>query len=907
VVEREALVPGEKLAKNLHTDPVKGLSFDQVEEIRKQYGWNELAEKPRPGILSMFLAQFKDFLVLLLLGAALIALLLNELTDAAVIMIVVVINAVLGVVQEYRAEKAMEALKTLTAPTAKVVREGKALEIPARELVPGDIVLLDAGDFVPADLRLLETANLQVNESALTGESVPVDKDARFQAPEPVPPAEAKHRAFNGTVVTFGRGKGVVTATGMQTEIGRIAGMLQEVEVERTPLQEKLARLGKQLGVLALVLCAVIFGLGVLRGNEVYQMFLTSVSLAVASIPEGLPAIVTIVLALGVQRMAARQAIIRKLPAVETLGASTVICSDKTGTLTQNAMTVRRLFCAGDLFEVSGEGYGPRGEFSREGLRVEPQETPYLSLLLTTGALCNDARLYTENGHTGVVGDPTEGALLAAASKAGLEKEALARQLPRIGEYPFDSQRKRMSTVHRGKLPVPGMEAEETWLVTKGAPDLLLQRCRSWLGKSGPEEIREEQRRRFLKIIGELSGQALRVLAFAVKPFSADSALSADEAEQELILVGFMGMIDPPRPEAIQAVEICRRASIKVKMITGDYKETALAVARELGLPVKEEGVLTGQELEAMDQATLEERVDSISVFARVSPEHKLRIVAALQARGEIVAMTGDGVNDAPALKKANIGISMGITGTAVAREASEMVLADDNFATIVGAVKEGRVIFENIKKAVHFLLTCNIGEILTILGAILLGWPLPLLPIQILWVNLVTDSLPALALGVDPPEKDIMDRPPRPPEEGIFGSGSFSALATFGPYIALITLAAFALGSRQSPAVGQTMAFATLALSQLVHVFNFRSLDKSVLGRELFANRSLTAAVLLSLPLQLVVLLHPFLQKVFRVVNLGREQWLIVVGLCLSILLFGEIWKLLRRFFRKPNEPSAA
>ncbi len=889
----------------LQADPVKGLTQAAVQERRAAHGYNELKEKKGISVWMMFLLQFREFLVLLLLGAAVIALLLGEVTDAAVIFIVVLINAILGVVQEYKAEKSLAALQTLAAPTAKVVRQGETREIPARELVPGDLVLLDAGDLVPADALLLEGANLQVNESTLTGESLPVEKDASFTAAGPLPPAEQKNAVFMGTMVTSGRARALVTATGMHTEIGRIAGLIQGVEAEQTPLQKKLARLGRQLGLMVLLLCAVIFILGVLRGNEAFGMFLVAVSLAVAGIPEGLPAIVTVVLALGVQRMAARRAIIRKLPAVETLGAATVICSDKTGTLTQNAMNVRRAFCAAGLYKVTGEGYGAEGGFYLGERAETPEDKPHLQLLLTIGALCNDACvLYGgESGAGGggatepvsVVGDPTEAALLAAAARAGLRAEQLVRALPRRFEYPFDAERKRMSTVHSGVLGHPALPGEGPWLLTKGAPDLVLERCRYWLGPGGPEELTAGLREKLAAVNRSMSEEALRVLAFALRPLPPGEApLQAEEAEQDLILIGFMGMIDPPRPEAAGAVELCRRARIKVKMITGDFRETALAVGRELGLAAAAEETLTGAELDQLSQEALEERVERTAIFARVSPEHKLRIVSALQARGEIVAMTGDGVNDAPALKKADIGIAMGRTGTAVAREASKMILADDNFATIVRAVEEGRIIFDNIKKAVHFLLSCNIGEILTILAAILLGWPLPLLPIQILWVNLVTDSLPALALGVEPAEKGTMARPPRPPGEGIFAAGSGRTLAAFGLYIAAITLIAYSLGSGHSHAAGQTMAFATLALSQLVHVFNFRSLHDSVVRRGLFGNRQLLLAVLISAPLQLVVLLHPFLQGIFKVVDLNLSQWLGVVLLSFSTLLFGELWKLL-------------
>ncbi|MEW5783506.1 MAG: cation-translocating P-type ATPase [Bacillota bacterium] len=878
-----------------------GLTSEQIMQLREQYGWNELRGKKAQTVWSMFLAQFKEFLVLLLLAAAAISLVVGEAADAVVIMVVVIVNAVLGVIQEFKAEKSLAALQTLSAPTAKVLRGGVPQEIPARELVPGDLILLNAGDFVPADARLLEAAALSVDQSALTGESVPVEKDAHFTADEPVTLAERANLVHMGTVTTAGRGRALVIGTGMETEIGRIAGMIQAVETQKTPLQKKLAVMGRQLGLLAITLCVLIFILGVLRGNGYFEMFLIAISLAVASIPEGLPAIVTIVLALGVQRMAGRGAIIRKLPAVETLGAATVICSDKTGTLTQNAMTVRQLFTGSKSFRVTGEGFAANGSFLEDNQQIDPQQEPHLRLLLTIGLLCNDAALTREEEQVRVIGDPTEGALVTAACKAGLQGDKLAELLPREKEYPFDSTRKRMSTVNRGELtrdlPIPA--ENDLWLLSKGAPDLVLERCNRWLAPHGLQEMTPSKRDELLSKNLAMASRALRVLAFAFRPLAKDLNLSVEEAEQDLIFAGFMGMIDPPRTEAKKAIEICRKAAIKVKMITGDYRETAAAIAAELGLTARNEEIITGIELDSLSDDELKERVNRYTVFTRVAPEHKVRIVKALKENGEIAAMTGDGVNDAPALKQADIGIAMGRTGTAVAKEAAEMVLADDNFATIVRAVQEGRVIFENIKKAVYLLLSCNIGEILTILTAIILGWSLPLIPIQILWINLVTDSLPALALGVDPPEAGTMDRPPRDPREGIFGSGSVATLAAFGTFIALITLTAFRIGSMETVMKGQTMAFATLALSQLAQVFNFRSLHESILKRDIFANRSLLWAVGVSGLLQAAVMFNPFLMSVFKVVPLKPSDWSIVAGLSLSPLVFGEIWKWVRSRLR--------
>ncbi len=882
----------------LQTDELRGLSPAEVTRRQQKYGLNQLqVQQPLP-LWRRFLAHFSEFLVLILLAAAIISLILGEGTDALVILVVVTVNAVLGVIQEYRAEKALDALKNLSAPTAKVVREGRAVEVAARELVPGDVVLLEAGDFVPADGRLLEAANLKVDQSALTGESEPVEKNVAFTAKGDVPLAEKENMVHMGTALTFGRGRAIITGTGMDTEIGRIAGLIEKAGEKKTPLQEKLGQFGRQLGFLAIFLCLLIFFLGMLRGNDFYEMFFIAVSLAVAAIPEGLPAIVTIVLALGVQRMARYNAVIRKLPAVETLGAATVICSDKTGTLTHNAMTVRHLVTGSGELGVSGVGYEKEGNFFRGEAVIEPSADPLLSILLKIGLLNSDALLTEDDGIIRVVGDPTEGALVAVAGKAGLIRDELVQRLPRLKEYPFDSERKMMSTVHRGTLDEwPGSDGNKDslkgmLLLTKGAPGQVLERCSRRLSSDGIRELDSSTREHFRGKNRTMAARALRVLAFALRPLESDPPEEPGEAEQDLIFVGMAGMIDPPRPEAGKALEICRQAGIRVKMITGDHKETALAIAREMGLVWENEEALSGAELDRLSPEELRGRVGKVSVFARVSPEHKVRIVEALQAEEEIVAMTGDGVNDAPALKKADIGAAMGQTGTDVAREAAEMVLADDNFATIVQAVQEGRIIFDNIKKAVYFLLSTNVGEIFTILGAILLGWPLPLLPIQILWINLVTDSLPALALGVDSPERDTMQRPPRHPREGIFERKSKTTILVYGVFIAAIALSAFYLGWQESVGKGRTMAFATLALSQLVHVFNFRSLQKSLFRRGLTGNRPLLAGVAVSALLQLAVLLTPFFMSIFRVTALAAVEWLIIAALAISPLIFGELLK---------------
>lgn len=889
--------------EKLNSDSIGGLVQREAEARLLEYGKNELQGTGVQTIWGLFFGQFKDFLVLLLIGAAVISLLLGEVIDAVVILLIVLLNAALGVIQEHKAEKTLEALKTLSAPIAKAIRDGELRQVSADSLVPGDLILLEAGDYVPADARLVETVNLKVDESALTGESVPVEKEAGFIGKEDLPIGDWRNVVHMGTMTTFGRARAVVVATGMRTGIGKIASLIQEETVKETPLQRKLAEFGRQLALLALSLCALIFFLGVFRGNQVFEMFFTAVSLAVAAVPEGLPAIVTIVLALGVQRMAGQKAIIRKLPAVETLGSATVICSDKTGTLTRNEMTVRKILTGYGCYDVTGAGYEAKGEFLQNGKLVSSKKEPYLDLILLSGVLCSDARLSAEGDQRKMIGDPTEGALVAVGEKAGLLKMKEEKNLPRLMELPFDSTRKRMSTVHQGDFGrgIAGLPEEGRWLFVKGAPDTVLDQCDRWLGPNGVEELSFGKREEFLKHNSKMAGEALRVLAFAFRPFGEGESLSVEESERDLILIGFMGMIDPPRSEAKEAIKVCKRAGINVIMITGDHPETAWAVAKELGMAVEEEQVITGSQLDRLSQEELEEEVRKVTVFARVSPEHKVRIVDALRKNGNIVAMTGDGVNDAPALKRADIGAAMGITGTDVAKEAAQMVLADDNFVTIVGAVKEGRIIFENIKKAIYFLLSCNAGEILTIFVAILLGWPIPLLPIQILWVNLITDSLPALSLGVDPPEDEVMKRRPRDPEEGIFGPGIKATLPLFGVFIALITLIAFRFGMKVSVSKGQTMAFATLGMSQLFHVFNLRSLYNSIFGRGILGNKSLLWSVLLSGLLQLAVLYLPFLMRIFRVAPLEAFDLLLVVGLSASPILFGEIWKALwmRRYRR--------
>jgi Ca2+-transporting ATPase len=891
------------IAGEMAVDPTHGLDQAAVLAKREEHGLNVLAEKPGKTLWKMFFDQLKEFLVILLLIAALISGFLGEWLDSVVILIIVALNAFLGVVQEFKAEQSLAALKKLSAPLAKAFREGQVRQVPAAELVPGDIFILEAGDFVPADGRLFEAVNLKVEESVLTGESLPVDKNVAV-LDEDLPLADRKNSVFMGTIVTYGRGRGIVTATGMSTEIGQIAALIQNVESETTPLQQKLDEFGKYLGVLALGVCALIFVMGWLRGEKMITMFLTAVSLAVAAIPEGLPAIVTIVLALGVQRLAKQRAIIRKLPAVETLGAATVICSDKTGTLTQNQMTVRRVYTAGRLYEVTGQGYRPEGQFMLDGQPLAPAGVGALQLVLLAGALCNDANLLHETGETTenwkIVGDPTEGALVVAAAKAGLKRTKLQEDYQRMLEIPFDSDRKLMTTIHKGGLPEAHLAELETenstglWAITKGAPDLVLERCFAYLTPQGVVRLDPEARAELLKVNSEMARQALRVLGAAVRRMPGVNEIHLDRVEEDLIFIGFWGMIDPPRLEVKDSIKECQSAGIMPVMITGDHRDTAVAIASELGLLSQNQLVMSGPELDRLSAAELEAKVRQVAVYARVSPENKVRIVNAFREEGHVVAMTGDGVNDAPALKQADIGAAMGITGTDVAKGAAEMVLADDNFATIVGAVREGRIIYENIKKAIYFLLSCNTGEIFTIFFAIILRHPVPLLAIQILWVNLVTDSLPALALGMEPAEPGIMRRQPRRKTEGIFETGMKRSILMEGIILGAVTLFAFDLGWKFGGNLDQarTMAFATLSFSQLFHVFNFRSIKESLFKPGMIPNRFLLGAVSLSCLIQLLAMLIPFFRGIFKLTALDFQHWLFVLLLSGAVIPIVELWK---------------
>ncbi len=880
-----------------------GLSMPEVQTKQTKFGRNELETEQVKSIWIMLIEQFKGFLIILLFSAAIISGLLGEWLDSVVIMTIVVLNAVLGVFQEYRAEKSLAALQKLSAPMAKVLREGHFQEIPASELVPGDVFILEAGDYVPADGRLFEAANLRVMESTLTGESVPVEKTATV-INEEVALADQKNMVFRGTIISYGRAKAIVVKTGMETEIGQIASLIQMAVPEPTPLQKKLAELGKYLGSMALVICALIFIIGWLRGEDPVTMFLTSVSLAVAAIPEGLPAIVTIVLAIGVQKMAKQRAIIRKLPAVETLGAASVICSDKTGTLTQNQMTVKRLYCAGQYYEVTGEGYNPEGEFLSAGKPLIIPEKGVLKLLLLCGFLCNDAVLEKEKVNEQIswkiIGDPTEGALIVVGAKAGINHKEVHDEYQRVLEIPFDSDRKLMTTIHKGDLPEPNLEnlqdiiPQGLWIITKGAPGMLLEKCSSIITANGIQKITPALKVELLQTNTVMAKKALRVLGVAVRRLPGINRLNSEAVETDLIFVGYWGMIDPPRPEAKQAILECREAGIKPVMITGDHRDTAVAIAEDLGLLRAGEVVISGEELDHYSDEELKAGVDHISVYARVAPEHKVRIVNAFRNKGYVVAMTGDGINDAPALKRADIGAAMGITGTDVAKNASEMVLADDNFATIVGAVREGRIIYENIKKAVCFLLSCNIGEIFTIFLAIILQYPVPLLAIQILWINLVTDSLPALALGMDPAEPGVMNWKPRKKEQGIFTAGMKRTIFIEGFIIGCFSLLAFSIGMKFRGDIEQarTMAFATLSFSQIFHVFNFHSLKNSIFRKGLKINYFLILASIISGLIQLMVMLIPFFRPIFRVAVLDGRHWVYILGLSAATIPMVELLK---------------
>ncbi|MDG4655877.1 calcium-translocating P-type ATPase, SERCA-type [Ectobacillus antri] len=881
----------EKARTNVKT----GLTGQEANVRLKHFGANELQEGKRSSALVKFLAQFKDFMVLVLLGATVISALLGEMVDAVAIVAIVILNGILGFLQEHRAEKSMDALKELAAPQATVLRDNKWVKVASKQLVPGDIIKFTSGDRIGADVRIIEASSLYIEESALTGESVPVQKRIDAVNGVDVGIGDQTNMAFMGTMVTRGSGIGTVIGTGMNTAMGQIADMLQNAEENETPLQRRLEQMGKILIVVSLLLTALVVLIGVYQGHDVYHMFLAGVSLAVAAIPEGLPAIVTVALSLGVQRMIKKKSIVRKLPAVETLGCASVICSDKTGTMTQNKMMVTHLWSGGKTWHVTGQGYSPSGEFTEDERKINPSAVKSVQQLLMFGCLCNNANISKRKKEYVLDGDPTEGALVAAAMKAGLTREALAGQFQIIKEIPFDSTRKMMSVVIRDKQG-------KAFLVTKGAPDVLLGVSSSILWGEKQQSMTTLYQDEIQRAIHHLGSQALRTIAIAYKPLR-NELINERDAETDLMFIGLQGMIDPPRPEVKQAVQECRDAGIRTVMITGDHKITAMAIAKQLTVLPEGGKVVEGTELAAMSVEELEDIVEDTYVFARVSPEHKLKIVKALQNKGHIVAMTGDGVNDAPAIKASDIGIAMGIAGTDVAKEASSLVLLDDNFATIKAAIKEGRNIYENIRKFIRYLLASNVGEILVMLFAMILALPLPLVPIQILWVNLVTDGLPAMALGLDKPEDDVMKRKPRSPKEGVFSRGLGWKVLSRGFLIGIVTLLAFIVAYNQNPnelKYAQTVAFATLVLSQLILVFDCRS-ERSIYHRNPFGNMYLVGAVFISLLLMLVVIYYPPLQPIFDTLPIKGRDWLLIGGLSSipTFLLVGAV------LTKKPKKQS--
>ncbi|MGC1136870.1 calcium-translocating P-type ATPase, SERCA-type [Bacillus sp. B38] len=863
------------LLKATNTSIKQGLTEKEVKKRLEKHGPNELQEGKRTPAIAVFFAQFKDFMVLVLLAATLISGFLGEYVDAVAIMAIVFVNGVLGFFQERRAEKSLHALKELSTPYVSALRDGSWKKIQSKELVPGDIMKFSSGDRIGADVRIVEAKSLEIEESALTGESIPVVKQADKLRKPDVSLGDISNMAFMGTIVTRGSGVGVVVGTGMNTAMGKIADMLESAGSLSTPLQRRLEELGKILIIVALLLTVLVVAVGVLQGHELYSMFLAGVSLAVAAIPEGLPAIVTVALSIGVQRMIKQKSIVRKLPAVETLGCASVICSDKTGTLTQNKMTVTHMWSGGKTFKVSGIGYEPEGVFTRDEREIKLKDEKILEQMLVFGALCNTSEIALKDGHYVLDGDPTEGALLTAARKGGYSNDWLSGQYRVVAEFPFDSVRKMMTVIVEDK-------EKKQFVITKGAPDVLIDRSSHLMYDARSAPFSGEKKAETEAVLKELASQALRTIAIAYKLLKPGEKPTMEQAEKNLTMLGLSGMIDPPRPEVRQAIKECREAGIKTVMITGDHVETAKAIAKDLRLLPKKGRVMDGKTLNELTEKELIETVDDVYVFARVSPEHKLKIVKAFQENGHVVAMTGDGVNDAPAIKQADIGVAMGVTGTDVAKEASSLILVDDNFATIKSAIKEGRNIYENIRKFVRYLLASNVGEILVMLFAMLLALPLPLVPIQILWVNLVTDGLPAMALGMDQPEGDLMRRKPRHPKEGVFARKLGWKVVSRGFLIGAATILAFIIVYHRNPEnlpYAQTVAFATLVLAQLIHVFDCRS-ETSVFSRNPFENIYLLGAIISSIFLMVIVIYYPPLQPIFKTVPITPGDWMLIIGM---------------------------
>ncbi len=930
-------LPVEDMVERLKVNPDSGLSEAEAKKRLEQYGRNELQEQPRPGFLQRLFNQLKEVVVLLLIGASLVSALLGEWYEAGAIILIVVLNTIMGIVQEGKAEEALAALKKMSAPEAHLLRGGHMVTVPEAEVVPGDVVLLEAGNYVPADLRLIENANLRIDEASLTGESVPVHKAIDVSLADDAGLGDRKNMAYKSTIVTYGRGKGIVVSTGMETEIGKIATMIQAVEEEQTPLQQRLDQLGRWLVYGSLIICGVVFlvafgravkgaadSLGITGLSGLFaslsdpklqvtlrdaglEAFLTAVALAIAAVPEGLPAIVTINLAIGMREMVQRNALIRRLPAVETLGSASAICSDKTGTLTQNEMTAVKLYVPGAMVDVSGRGYQPDGKFHQNGDAIDMSEMPDLAQLLTGSLLASDAQLEQNEDDDEkdfrIVGDPTEGALVVAAAKANMTRDKLETMYPRVDEIPFDSSRKRMSTLHHASA------GKEYVLFVKGAPDFILELCSDIMDQGEVKPLTEAMRNRIENVNRDMAQQALRVLAVAKRRFDKrPEELSSDEHERDLTFIGLVGMIDPARPEVKDAVAKARHAGIKTVMVTGDYPETARAIAGEIGLLREDGKVVTGAELETTPDGDLAAMIDDVDVFARVSPEHKVRIVDAFRKRDYVVAMTGDGVNDAPALKRASIGVAMGITGTDVSKETADMVLTDDNYVSIVNAVEQGRIIYDNIRKFVYFLLSCNLAEIMVIFLATLAGYPSPLSPIQLLWLNLLTDGAPALALGIEKGDPNVMDRPPRPQNEPMIDRVMRIGMVVQTFFITAVTLYAFSLGLQMgSLEHGRSMAFTVLSFSELLRAYTTRSEFYSVFKIGLFSNKWMQYAVLGSIVLLLAVIYIPFLNPIFDTVSLNLIEWLEIIPLILIPSVAAEITKLFLRLSQKREAAPAA
>lgn len=892
-MHRHYNVAVEGAASILRSDLKSGLSSAEAAKRLAEYGPNALSQKKAISPLKIFFDQFRNFMIWVLIGAALISGFLQEWVDAIAIIAIVLLNSILGFIQEYRAEKSLAALKKLSSPASKVIRNGEHDVVPSSDLVVGDLIELEAGDSVPADSRIVwVTSNFGVQEASLTGESTPVIKTASALDEEDVPLADRANMVYMGTSVVSGKARALVADTGMKTELGKIATMVSEISRETTPLQKKLEEFGKWIVYLCFALVAVVFLLEWLRGGKLIEVFLTAVSLAVAAIPEGLPAVVTIALALGVHRMVKRNALIRKLPSVETLGCATVICSDKTGTLTKNEMTVRAVFAGKKLFDVTGTGYAPKGKFLLEGHSIKPSSDDDLFTALRASVLCNGAELKISENAARIVGDPTEGALLTAAAKAGIFKDALEREFIFADEIPFDSERKRMTMIRTG--------GGRTTAFVKGAPDILLGICTKMREAGASRLISKDDIANIRRMNDGLADKAMRVLAVAYKELDgAPKGMDASAVESDLVFAGLIAMMDPPREEVKAAMKECEISGIKAVMITGDHKNTAVAIAKELGFFKEDSLALSGEELSAMTDDEFCRIVERTAVYARVSPEHKLRVVRAWKKHGDVVAMTGDGVNDAPAIKEADIGVAMGITGTDVTKEVSDMIVTDDNFASIVSAVEEGRGIYDNIRKFVHYLLSCNAGEILVMFTASLIGFPVPLLPIHILWINLVTDGLPALALGVDPVDPNIMKRPPRKPDEAVVTRPMVFTMLVQGSFIAFCSLLAFVLVffvENEDIGRARTAAFIVLACSQLFHSFNCRSATESVFKLGLLTNKKLIAACGVSFLLQMAAVYLPFAQKVFKTEPLGLFDWVMVVAISSLPLWAMEAWKAIRK-----------